>query len=220
MVGSSREPFNPASSATSRSRPARRPRRMATTPLTAWQLGTWLRRCGLLSLASCCDLCGGSSRLGRHSENYADIERATTVCGGCHFAIHKRFRDPAAWLQKLSALPDCPEWAIALSLTPIDLPGWLCSTGVPVDPFRELRRRFPNDCSIESAANRHGQAGGAPRRSADQGSGGQLPRSDLRLERRRERRPECAGSSGPYLFVGAGPPASAIEDVRHHQPHE
>lgn len=124
----------------------------------AWQLGTWLLRRGRLSVASCCDLCGGSSRLGRHSENYADVQRAITICGGCHLALHRRFRQPETWRQKLSALPSTPKWAIALSLTPIDLPGWLLSTGAPVDPFEELQRQFPNDSSIESAASHRVQA--------------------------------------------------------------
>lgn len=122
--------------------------------ITAWQLGTWLRRRGLLSVAPCCDLCGGSSRLGRHSENYADVQRAITICGGCHLALHKRFREPRAWCQKLSTLSHIPEWAAALSPAPIDLAGWLVATGLPVDPFKALQRQFPNDSSIVCARHR------------------------------------------------------------------
>lgn len=120
----------------------------------AWQLGTWLRRRGLLSVAPRCDLCDRSSRLSRHSENYADVQRAITVCGGCHLALHRRFREPEAWRHKLSTLPSIPAWAIALSPTPIDLPAWLFSMGAPIDPFQELQRQLPNDNSIESASKR------------------------------------------------------------------
>lgn len=119
----------------------------------AWQLGTWLRRRGLLSIASCCDLCGSPSRLGRHSENYADIERAVTICERCHLALHKRFWQPEAWRRQLSTLQEVPEWAVALSPTPIDLPRWLSSIGAPSDPFEKLRKARPNDLSISSAAS-------------------------------------------------------------------
>jgi hypothetical protein len=117
-----------------------------------WELGTWLRRRGLLTPASACDLCGGSARLGRHSENYADVERAVTICGGCHLVLHRRFRQPNRWRVTLDRLPHVPEWALALSPAPIDLPQWLRSAGAPSDPFEWLRRQLPNDPTIEPAA--------------------------------------------------------------------
>lgn len=116
-----------------------------------WQLGTWLRRRGLLTLASACDLCGGSIRLGRHSENYADVQRALTICGGCHLVLHRRFRQPARWQAKLHQLSLVPEWALALSPEPIDLPQWLRATGAPSDPFDWLIKQFPGDRTIEPA---------------------------------------------------------------------
>lgn len=125
-----------------------------------WQLGTWLRRRGLLTLAPACDLCGRSARLGRHSENYADVQRALTICGGCHLVLHRRFRQPSRWRKTLELLPQVPEWAIALSPTPIDLPLWLTSAGAPSDPFEWLRRQFPSDQTIELAKNKTWAGGG------------------------------------------------------------
>lgn len=93
--------------------------------IRTWQIGTWLRKHSLLSLAPRCDLCLGSSRLGRHSENYADIERALTICSGCHLSLHKRFRQPEAWRRKVKELEHAPEWALALSTTPFDMKDWL-----------------------------------------------------------------------------------------------
>src|SRR5690606_9250816 len=119
--------------------------------LRTWQLGTWLRRRGFLSLAPACDLCGGSSRLGRHSENYADVQRALTICGACHLALHRRFRQPARWQATLRRLAQVPEWALAVSPNPIDLPRWLEATGAPVDPFDALRRINPHDSTIMRA---------------------------------------------------------------------
>ena len=116
-----------------------------------WQLGSWLQRRGLLSLAPACDLCRRSSRLGLHSENYADLQRSVTICGGCHLVLHRRFRQPTRWRETLDRLKRAPEWALALSPVPMDLPQWLASAGEPSDPFEWLRRQFPCDPTIETA---------------------------------------------------------------------
>ena len=123
-----------------------------------WQLGTWLRRRGLLTVAPACELCGRSSRLGLHSENYADVERSVTICSGCHLALHRRFRQPSLWGETLGRCPRAPEWALALSPIQFDLSQWLASVGAPTDPFEGLSRQFPLDKTIVRAAwtNRFG----------------------------------------------------------------
>lgn len=116
-----------------------------------WELATWLRRRGLFSLGARCDLCGQTERLGGHSENYADIQRTLTLCGGCHLSLHLRFRHPERWLKTLGRLPLVPEWARALSHDPIDLPRWLEATGAPTDALDWIARQFPSDVTVELA---------------------------------------------------------------------
>lgn len=106
--------------------------------VATWQLSTWLRRKGLLRLAPCCDLCGGKDRLGLHSEDYTDIERALTLCAGCHMALHKRFRVPEKWATLKGKGVGAQEWARALSASPYDLSRWLQHQGRRTDPLCRL----------------------------------------------------------------------------------
>ena len=94
-----------------------------------WQVSTWLRREGLLRLASQCDLCGDRGRLGLHSEDYSDLERALTLCSGCHMALHRRFRWGDQWFRRLDRLHSIPSWALNLDVSKTDLRGWLERNG-------------------------------------------------------------------------------------------
>lgn len=119
-----------------------------TQRVRTWELETWLLRRNLLRLAPKCDLCGNTNRLGGHSESYADIERTLTLCGGCHLALHQRFRQPTRWRNILDRLPLIPEWATALSSEPSNFAQWLEANGCPTDAFETLRQRFPSDETI------------------------------------------------------------------------
>lgn len=103
-----------------------------------WELGSWLRRRKKLFLGNACDLCGHDRRLGGHSENYADVERALTLCSGCHLTIHLRFKQPVRWRKALDRLSTVPDWATALPSEPFDLAGWLALRGWPTDPLKRL----------------------------------------------------------------------------------
>lgn len=110
--------------------------------LRTWELGSWLRRRGKLFLGKACDFCGHDQRLGGHSENYADVERALTLCSGCHLTIHLRFKQPVRWRRALERLPTVPTWATALPSEPFDLSGWLAHNGHELDPLARLRERL------------------------------------------------------------------------------
>lgn len=117
----------------------------------AWELGSWLRSRKKLFLGDACDLCGHDRRLGGHSENYADVERALTLCSGCHLTIHLRFRQPRRWLNLLERVSTVPDWVALLPASPFDLAGYLSRHDRPLAPLHRLADRLPGDHSIKLA---------------------------------------------------------------------
>lgn len=102
--------------------------------IAMWQRQKWAQNAGLYPTMNRCTLCGrASSRVILHSENYAELWNAIPLCGGCHMAVHGRFKEPARWAGKL-ARHTCGNGRALfnlLPLTPIDVAGWLRDRNVP-----------------------------------------------------------------------------------------
>lgn len=73
------------------------------------------KRMGLLKLSPICGVCGSRQAQGSHTEIYHRCMTTKPVCKSCHYAIHRRFRDPDHWLERLARLP-AAKWAHALPL--------------------------------------------------------------------------------------------------------
>lgn len=91
----------------------------------------WLRQVGALILLPTCEVCGSSDRLGHHSENYADPRNAITLCQPCHFAVHRRFTQPAVWARRV-ANTNTGSWMTQLQPSRVDIKSSMGLAGVPV----------------------------------------------------------------------------------------
>ena len=88
-----------------------------------------------------CDLCGRTERIQLHAEDYFDPFSAVPVCGGCHSALHHRFRSPDKWTARLDAYADRPHAGDfrALPMTEGDFAAWLRrTTDGPFDPVAAI----------------------------------------------------------------------------------
>ena len=80
-----------------------------------WQKVQIAKRTGLLKLSPICNVCASRHAQGSHTEIYHRCMTTKPVCKSCHFAIHRRFKDPAQWLERLASLP-AAKWVHALPL--------------------------------------------------------------------------------------------------------
>ncbi len=65
--------------------------------IRAWQFGWWCDAMGIKEKATRCDICGSTQGVQYHSEDYYSIFSAPSVCKGCHYVLHRRFREPRMW---------------------------------------------------------------------------------------------------------------------------
>jgi hypothetical protein len=98
---------------------------------------------GWMAPAEVCSISGARSSVHYHCENYYEPWDAHPICRQFHLALHRRFRQPAAWVSivaQYSRGQAC--WYSALPKTPYDLAARLrVERG---DEIRDVRRRVPN----------------------------------------------------------------------------
>ncbi|MFC3208345.1 hypothetical protein [Aquamicrobium soli] len=101
------------------------------------QIQTWLMRGGLMPRPATCSMCGTSSDVAYHAEDYCDAWRMLQVCKGCHRILHSRHKMQFAWLDLINRHSRTGE-------------EWFCFT--PLDPLADfagyLRRRFGPDYTL------------------------------------------------------------------------
>lgn len=86
-----------------------------------------LRRNGLIAAPERCDICGATSRIGFHGEDYFDPFSYAVLCFPCHMALHRRFKSSEKWQALLDRHSESPwiEDYRTLPLEEYDLAGWL-----------------------------------------------------------------------------------------------
>lgn len=67
-----------------------------------WQVIDALIEKGELAPAVRCSVTGSRSDLQYHCENYYEPWAPIPICREAHFALHRRFREPAAWVAIMS----------------------------------------------------------------------------------------------------------------------
>ena len=102
-----------------------------------------LRKQGVIAQPDCCDICGTTKMVGFHGEDYFDSFSLAVLCFPCHMALHRRFRYPRSWLERLAGNPDSPLIADyrALPMQEVDFAGWLRQN--TSGPFDMARRIWP-----------------------------------------------------------------------------
>jgi hypothetical protein len=65
--------------------------------VAGWQKVQIACRQGWVPWASECSVCNAAKNLHYHTENYARPLFTRPICQSCHYRLHRRFRDPAAW---------------------------------------------------------------------------------------------------------------------------
>lgn len=68
-----------------------------------------LRKQGVVPEPETCDICGTTGRVGYHGENYFDPFSMAPLCFSCHMALHRRFRSPEKWFERLDQHADNPK---------------------------------------------------------------------------------------------------------------
>lgn len=91
-----------------------------------WQIGRWLIAAGCMTVPHGCSICGRAEKVGLHSENYYDVTRSPVVCSRCHMTLHRRFFQPAAWVDVAGRnMKTGREWFALISSRPFDLAQYL-----------------------------------------------------------------------------------------------
>lgn len=83
--------------------------------IAGWQKVIVARRIGLLSNDEPCGVCGAPDAPQRHGEIYARPLTAQPICRSCHYHVHRRFREPNQWIERIASLP-AEKWVHALPL--------------------------------------------------------------------------------------------------------
>lgn len=109
--------------------------------IAGWQKVIIARRIGLGSNDEPCGVCGAADAPQRHSEIYARPLTAQPICRSCHYHVHRRFREPDHWLERLATLP-AARWAQSLPLVELTRAEAL-QIAEAVDVFDALSRREP-----------------------------------------------------------------------------
>ena len=120
-----------------------RPYNGSTGPerIAGWQKVVVARRIGLLANDEPCGVCGTSDAPQRHGEIYARPLTAQPICRSCHYHVHRRFREPEQWQERLSTMP-AAQWAHALPLVELTRVEAL-QIAEAVDVFEALARHGP-----------------------------------------------------------------------------
>ena len=102
----------------------------------AWQILWWLRDEGIVAprMPSHCSICNSTKSVNYHNEDYFQIlAELHAVCQKCHFAIHRRFHCPDAWLKLVEQYSSSPDdWFAKLKLEPWDKAQYLIDKHGPV----------------------------------------------------------------------------------------
>lgn len=67
--------------------------------ILGWQILWGLRDAGtIIRMPESCCICSSTKSINYHNENYYQItEELYSLCQGCHFRLHRRFRSPESW---------------------------------------------------------------------------------------------------------------------------
>lgn len=109
--------------------------------IAGWQKVMVARRIGLLSNDEPCGVCGASDAPQRHGEIYARPLTAQSICRSCHYHVHRRFRDPDQWQERIAKLPTA-RWAHSLPLVELTRAEAL-QIAEAVDVFEALAQHEP-----------------------------------------------------------------------------
>lgn len=63
-----------------------------------WKLSRWLEMGGAIAKPDRCDICGATSSVSYHSEDYYDFRRVSKVCRPCHQLLHRRVKTEEDWI--------------------------------------------------------------------------------------------------------------------------
>lgn len=83
--------------------------------ISGWQKVVIARRLGFLVNDAPCGVCGAPNAPQRHGEIYSRPLTAQPICRSCHYHVHRRFREPDQWLERIASLP-AAKWVHALPL--------------------------------------------------------------------------------------------------------
>lgn len=92
-----------------------------------WQVMKYLQQRNLLPRPSECELCGHNGRVGFHGEDYFDPWSVVALCVGCHGILHRRFKHPHTWLDRLNGNAGRPAVSLlrSIPMQEVDFASWL-----------------------------------------------------------------------------------------------
>ena len=73
-------------------------------------------RDGIMARPTVCSICSSLDQVWLHDENYAEPLAAYPICRSCHGVLHRRFEEPATWLELVARHGTGEGWFELLSL--------------------------------------------------------------------------------------------------------